>query len=68
MVSILIGNICKFLRKNVIKFESFKLKFFRGNITKLPSELSLVKIYYPSEDATRYRKNALYNWYQILCK
>ncbi|KAM7349135.1 pickpocket protein 11-like [Cochliomyia hominivorax] len=39
---------------------------FLGNVSSLPSELSLVKIYYPSETATRYRKNVLYNWYQIL--
>ncbi|KAI8128239.1 Pickpocket protein 11 [Lucilia cuprina] len=39
---------------------------YLGSITKLPRELSLVKIFYPSDIAIRYQKNVLYNWYQIL--
>ena len=42
--------------------------FGRGNMSRLPAEISLVKIYYPYGSSTMYQKNLLYNWYQILCE
>uniref|UniRef100_A0A1I8NZN9 Uncharacterized protein n=1 Tax=Stomoxys calcitrans TaxID=35570 RepID=A0A1I8NZN9_STOCA len=45
------------------------MKEYSENITTVPrltSDISLVKIYYDTPYGTKYQKNVLYNWFQIL--
>ncbi|XP_073829613.1 pickpocket 27 [Musca autumnalis] len=66
--------LCTYYRYNFYKAKSSlkdnydspdNIKFI-NSVPKTSKDISLVKIYYPTAYGTRYQKNVLYNWYQIL--
>ncbi|XP_005178987.2 pickpocket protein 11-like [Musca domestica] len=62
---------CTYYRYNFYKAKSSlkdtpdSMNYIHSNIRSL-NDVSLVKIYYPTPYGTRYQKNVLYNWYQML--
>ncbi|XP_061387184.1 pickpocket protein 11 [Musca vetustissima] len=66
--------LCTFHRYNFYKAKSSlkdnphspdNFKYLKS-LPKDAQDISLIKIYYPTEYGTQYQKNVLYNWYQML--